>query len=90
MMSYLIGYLLVINLITFVLYGDDKARARRGAWRISEDALITAAVIGGSLGALFGMYLFHHKTRHLKFVIGIPVIMMIQIMIGLFIGSIYK
>ena len=72
MMKNMVIYLLAVNFITFLLYGDDKSRARRHAWRIPEKVLMGAAVIGGSIGALLGMSIFHHKTRKPKFYIGIP------------------
>ena len=72
------GHLLVVNLIGFLMFGTDKARARRGMWRIPERTLFAAAVLGGSVGCLAGMYLFRHKTRHLSFVIGLPVILAVQ------------
>ena len=72
-MKNMVIYLLAVNFITFLLYGDDKSRARRHAWRIPEKVLIGAAVIGGSIGALLGMSIFHHKTRKPKFYIGIQV-----------------
>ncbi len=73
-MKNMVIYLLAVNFITFLLYGDDKSRARRHAWRIPEKVLMGAAVIGGSIGALLGMSIFHHKTRKPKFYIGIPLI----------------
>lgn len=72
-------YLAAINIITFLLYGDDKSRARRHAWRIPEKILLGAAVIGGSVGALLGMSIFHHKTRKPKFYIGVPMILVVEI-----------
>ena len=74
-------YLAVINIITFIMFGADKARAVKGKWRISEAALILAALLGGSIGALAGMRIFHHKTRHRKFTVGIPVILVLQIVL---------
>lgn len=75
-----LSYLELINLVSFVLYGVDKRRARRGRWRIPESALILVAVIGGSVGALGGMYLFRHKTRKPRFAVGVPVILGMQIL----------
>lgn len=71
-------YLAVINFTAFVLYGLDKRRAVRHQYRIPERTLIGIAVIGGSVGAFLGMQLFRHKTRHPKFFIGVPVIIVIQ------------
>ena len=79
MNTLLIVYLLLINIAAFALFGADKRKARRNAWRISEKALFLSAVLGGSLGALIGMRLFHHKTKHWYFVIGIPAIFVLQI-----------
>ena len=74
-------YLAVINIIAFIMFGADKARAVKGKWRISEAALILAALLGGSIGALAGMRIFHHKTRYRKFTVGIPVILVLQIVL---------
>ena len=79
MNTLLIVYLLLINIAAFALFGADKRKARRNAWRISEKALFLSAVLGGSLGALIGMRLFHHKTKHWYFVVGIPAIFVLQI-----------
>lgn len=79
-------YLAVINVVAFILYGVDKLRAERDEWRISEATLMTVAVIGGSLGAWLGMYVFHHKTRHKKFYIGIPLILLAQIVLAVFLA----
>ncbi|MCD7733055.1 MAG: DUF1294 domain-containing protein [Oscillospiraceae bacterium] len=62
-----LGYLLLMSLVVFVMYGIDKRRAKRGEWRISEKALLTLGVIGGAAGALLGMHLFRHKTKHWYF-----------------------
>lgn len=80
-MKLFIYYLVVINLITFFLYGIDKWKATRHRWRISEAVLLLAALIGGSIGALAGMYGFHHKTLHRKFTIGVPLILIAQIIL---------
>ncbi len=71
-------YLIIINIVAFAVYGADKKRAEMHRFRISESCLIWLAVLGGSVGALEGMKVFHHKTRHRKFAIGIPVILFIQ------------
>jgi uncharacterized membrane protein YsdA (DUF1294 family) len=68
-------YLIGINVLTFLLYGIDKWKARRGKWRIPEDTLIWLAIVGGSIGALLGMNLFRHKTQHKKFTLGVPAIL---------------
>ncbi len=72
-------YLLFINIIAFTAYGIDKALAKAGKWRISEAALIWLAVLGGSAGALSGMFIFHHKTKKKKFLISIPLILLLHI-----------
>lgn len=69
----LVIYMSIMNTIAFVCYGIDKYRARHSKWRISEACLITLAVLGGALGALLGMLLFHHKTRKKKFTFTVPV-----------------
>jgi uncharacterized membrane protein YsdA (DUF1294 family) len=75
----LIAYLLLINIITLILYGIDKWKAKHNMWRISEATLIILAAVGGSIGAFAAMKLFHHKTMHKKFYIGVPVIIILQI-----------
>ncbi len=72
-------YLLAVNSLTFLLYGIDKYKAKKGRWRISEATLLTMAAIGGSIGAWAGMRTWHHKTMHKKFKYGIPVIIIMQI-----------
>ena len=78
------GYLILVNLIAFALYGIDKRRAKQGAWRISEYTLLLVALLGGSLGALLGMRYFRHKTRHRKFRYGVPLILLLQLGLGLY------
>ena len=75
----LLYYLIVINIVTFLVYGIDKWKAKQGSWRISEASLLILAVIGGSIGALFGMKVWHHKTMHKKFKYGLPLILLAQI-----------
>ena len=72
-------WILVINAGTFLLFGLDKKRAVRHRWRISERTLLGAAVLGGALGALLGMKVFHHKTRHRKFRYGVPFVLALQV-----------
>lgn len=76
--EFFIYYLVAINVIAFIAYGVDKLRAIKGWWRIPESTLLLLAAIGGSLGAWAGMYVFRHKTKHLKFVLGIPTILLLQ------------
>ena len=75
----LAGYLALVNLIAFVVYGADKRRAKKERRRVPEKTLFLLALIGGSVGAWAGMYTFRHKTRHWYFVWGIPAILVIQI-----------
>lgn len=74
-----LAYLLIINAVGFVLMLVDKYKARNNLWRIPEATLMTAAVLGGSVGCLIGMYTVRHKTRHVKFTIGIPLILAVQL-----------
>jgi uncharacterized membrane protein YsdA (DUF1294 family) len=82
-----IGYVVLINILTWILFGIDKWKAKRNKWRIPEATLLFFAAIGGSIGALCGMYLFHHKTKHKKFFIGVPVILLLQIAVIVYIYS---
>lgn len=79
-------YFLFINLAAFALMGLDKRRARSRQWRIPEKMLFGAALLGGSLGAWAGMYVFRHKTRHWYFVVGIPLILLAQILLVRFLA----
>ena len=79
-------YILFINIITFAAYGIDKQRAVKQRYRISEATLLGLAFIGGSIGALAGMYVFHHKTRKPKFKIGVPLILLLHAVIFIFIS----
>ena len=77
----ILPYLVVINVATFFTYGLDKWKAKRSRWRIREAALLTLAVLGGSIGAWLGMKVWHHKTQHKKFKVGIPIIIIAQAII---------
>ena len=81
-MKYFLLYLLLINAIAFVLMLADKQKARKNRWRIPERTLIGSALLGGSLGALLGMYTFRHKTKHLKFTLGVPAILIGQLLLA--------
>ena len=72
-------YLVAINVVTFLVYGIDKWKAKHSRWRIREAALLGLAVLGGSVGAWLGMIVWHHKTMHKKFKYGIPIILIAQI-----------
>ena len=78
-MKLLISYLLIINAAGFLLMLIDKWKARKNRWRIPEATLMTVAALGGSIGALAGMYTVRHKTQHLKFTLGIPLILALQV-----------
>ena len=79
MTKIILCYLLAVNITTFLLYGIDKYKAKKNRWRIPEATLLTVAAIGGSIGAWAGMRLWHHKTMHKKFKYGIPIIIITQI-----------
>lgn len=79
--TYIVSYLIIINLIGFVIMGVDKLKAKKRAWRIPESTLFVVALIGGSLGTTAGMHIFRHKTRHWYFLYGMPAILVIQIAI---------
>lgn len=79
----LIIYLVLINAVAFALMLADKHKARKNLWRIPESTLLTAALLGGSLGAIAGMYAARHKTKHLKFSVGLPVILALQVITGI-------
>lgn len=72
-------YLLIINAVGFLLMLVDKLKAKKNLWRIPESTLMTIAALGGSIGSLIGMYTVRHKTKHLKFTLGIPLILAVQI-----------
>ena len=74
----IILYFILVNFVGLAVMGIDKSRAKRHAWRISEHMLFLVSLIGGSVGTWAGMYLFHHKTKHWYFVIGMPLIFFIQ------------
>lgn len=78
MTNTIIYYLFGINILTFLVYGIDKWKARQRKWRVSETTLLMLAVIGGSVGAWVGMKVWHHKTLHKKFRYGVPLILTVQ------------
>lgn len=78
-MQYFLIYLLIINAVGFLLMLGDKWKAKNKRWRIPEATLMGVAAIGGSIGSLLGMHIFRHKTRHPKFTLGIPLILVVQI-----------
>lgn len=74
-------YFVIMNILGLTVMGADKSKAKRGAWRIPEKTLFLISLIGGSIGTWAGMYLFRHKTKHWYFVIGMPVILILQIVV---------
>lgn len=77
-------YLLVINAVTLFVYYMDKQNAKKKLYRVSEKALITFALVGGSIGALSAMLIFRHKTKHLFFTLGVPLILFLQLTLACF------
>lgn len=80
-MKLILIYILFINSILFILMGIDKRKAILHKWRISEKSLFLLSILGGSIGGIIGMYTFRHKTKHLKFKLGFPIIFILQIII---------
>ena len=77
-MKIFLVFYIIMNLVTFILYGADKAKAKKGKWRIPEKTLLLFAACFGGLGAFLGMKIFRHKTKHTSFKILVPVFMIIQ------------
>ncbi|MGL4741585.1 MAG: DUF1294 domain-containing protein [Sarcina sp.] len=84
MKNLIIYYLLIINLVSFILMYVDKVKAIKHQWRIKESTLLGFAICGGCIGSFLGMQIFRHKTKHPKFYIGIPVIMIIEIILSFY------
>ena len=82
-MKYFISYLVVVNLLAFIFFWNDKRRSKKDVWRIPEKTLLGLCLIGGSIGGILGMQVFHHKTKHFLFAWGIPIILILQIGLGL-------
>ena len=80
-------YLIFMNLLAFLLMGLDKSKARRNQWRIPEKTLFLSAILGGSIGAILGMQVFRHKTKHASFRIGMPCILIVQLGLAVYILS---
>jgi len=85
-MTIILIYLLVINIVTFFVYAIDKSKSINHKWRVPEYVLLWLAILGGSIGALTAMKLFRHKTRHVKFYLGIPAILILQLAAAIFAG----
>lgn len=86
-MKILLGYLILMNAAGFLLMCLDKLYAKKKMWRIPEATLMWVAALGGSVGSLCGMYLVRHKTRHKKFTIGIPLLLVLQVILLCFLIS---
>ena len=84
-MKYFLLYLLLINAAAFLLMLVDKLKAKKNRWRIPERTLFGSALLGGSIGAILGMYAFRHKTRHLSFTLGMPAILIAQVALAIWI-----
>lgn len=81
-------YLIVVNIAAFAVMGADKNRAQRNRWRIKETSIFALGIVGGGIGLYLGMKLFRHKTKHLKFTLGIPAIIILNaIMLWLILQS---
>jgi uncharacterized membrane protein YsdA (DUF1294 family) len=78
-MKYFAIYLIIVNAVAFLLMLSDKRKAKKQQWRIPEKVLFGSAIIGGSIGAILGMYTFRHKTKHTSFTVGMPIILALQI-----------
>ena len=87
-MKPLLIYLFLVNALGLVFMLSDKVKAKKNKWRIPEATLMGLAIVGGSLGVMIGMRLFRHKTLHAKFAIGVPVILTMQIILGIIIATI--
>lgn len=85
--SIIAGYFAVMNLIGFAMMGIDKRKAVKKLWRIPEYTFFVVAIIGGSIGTIIGMRLFHHKTRHRYFTYGLPMILLLQVALIVFIAN---
>ena len=81
----IIVYLIIMNIVGYATMGIDKAKAKKGAWRIPEATLFLVAILGGSIGSIFGMQHFRHKTKHWYFAVGMPVIFFLQLALAIFI-----
>lgn len=82
MIYFIIAYFLIMNIIGYAIMGVDKAKAKQHVWRIPEATLFSIAILGGSVGSIFGMFHFRHKTKHWYFVAGMPIIFFVQLAIA--------
>ena len=86
-MEFVYVYLIIMNIAGFAAMGMDKSKAKKGQWRIPEKTLFLLSIIGGSIGTWAGMYVFHHKTKHWYFVVGMPLILVLQLLLIWFAAS---
>ena len=77
-------YLLIINVLGFLMMGFDKWKAKRGRWRIPENTLFMFTILGGGIGTIIGIYVFRHKTKKLKFTVGMPLILILEILLFIY------
>ena len=84
----IIIYLIVINLIGFYMMWSDKRKAKWGKWRIPENTLFMVTALGGGIGTIAGMYTFRHKTKKLKFTVGLPAILILETILGIYLALI--
>ena len=77
-------YLLIINILGFLMMGFDKWKAKRGRWRIPENTLFMFTILGGGIGTIIGIYVFRHKTKKLKFTVGMPLILILEILLFIY------
>ena len=77
-------YLLIINILGFLAMGFDKWKAKKGRWRIPEDSLFMFTILGGGIGTIAGIYAFRHKTKKLKFTVGMPAILILEILLFIY------
>jgi len=80
-----IAVIIIMNITAFSMYGIDKSKAKKGKWRISESALITVAFLMGGIGAFAGMQVFRHKTKHMKFVVLVPLAVVVNVVVAIFV-----
>ena len=83
----LLVWLAGVNVVTFILYGVDKSRAKKGRWRIPEKTLLLLPLLGGSVGGILGMAAFHHKTRHWYFRVGLPAMFLLQAALSVYLAA---
>jgi uncharacterized membrane protein YsdA (DUF1294 family) len=82
--KYILAYFLIINIAAYIIMGIDKKRSKNSKWRIPERELFTLFLLGGSIGGLLGMNVFKHKTKHWYFKWGLPIIILVQLLIAVF------